>query len=169
VNSFVSPAAAHRIMISSSTRSETSSYSSFLLAPPLNAVPTPPNTDVVVIGLNESDQVVLGAAGTIAALVTLWSEYVLKTTGCGLPAGPAGLLGATEGVSYLSVVGVAAYSLYTKIKTKNGLPAGPGGILGAAEGLSYLAIGAGLVVLVFQLLDYGYVPNAVPMEGGMCT
>jgi hypothetical protein len=25
------------------------------------------------------------------------------------------------------------------------------------------------VVLGFQIADYGYIPNAVPMEGGMCS
>jgi hypothetical protein len=67
--------------------------------------------------LGESDQVLLGVAGTLASVITLYSESVLKSTGCGLPAGPFGLLGAAEGVSYLGVVGVGAYSLYTKIKT----------------------------------------------------
>jgi hypothetical protein len=51
----------------------------------------------------------------------------------------------------------------------SGLPAGPGGLLGAAEGLSFLAIVAGLVVLALQVTNYGYIPNAVPMEGGMCS
>jgi hypothetical protein len=119
--------------------------------------------------LKESDQTLLGVAGTGAALLTLYSEYTLKTTGCGLPAGPLGLLGAAEGISYLGVIGLVAYSLYTKFRTGSGLPAGPGGLLGAAEGLSFLAIAAGLVVLAFQILDYGYIPNAVPMEGGMCS
>jgi hypothetical protein len=117
---------------------------------------------------SESEQAVLGAAGTIAALMVLWSEFTLKTTGCGLPAGPLGLLGAAEGISYLAVVALAALSLYSKLRAGSGLPAGPVGILGAAEGLSFLAIATGLVVLGFQLADYGYIPNAVPMEGGMC-
>ena len=47
-----------------------------------------------------------------------------RTTGCGLPAGPGGALGALEGVSYLWVVGLLAYSLYTKVKTGKGLPPG---------------------------------------------
>ena len=51
----------------------------------------------------------------------------------------------------------------------SGLPAGPGGLLGAAEGLSYVAIAAGAVVLLLQVTNYGYIPNAVPMEGGMCS
>jgi hypothetical protein len=38
------------------------------------------------------------------------------------------------------VVGIVAWSLYTKKETGSGLPAGPGGILGAAEGFSYLAL-----------------------------
>jgi hypothetical protein len=119
--------------------------------------------------MSESDQTLLGASGTLAALLVLYSEFTLKTTGCGLPAGPFGLLGAAEGIGYLAVVGLAGYSLYTKFRSGSGLPAGPGGILGAAEGLSFAAVAAGLVVLGFQIADYGYIPNAVPMEGGMCS
>ena len=46
---------------------------------------------------------------------------------------------------------------------------GPGGILGAAEGLAFLAVLAGVVVLGLQIKDYGYIPNAVPTEGGKCS
>jgi hypothetical protein len=102
------------------------------------------------------------------SLIMLGSEYVLKTTGCGLPAGPYGLIGAAEGISYLGVTGLVAFSIYTKIKTGSGLPAGPKGVLGLAEGLSFLAITVGIVVLAFQVLDFGYIPNAVPVEGGLC-
>ena len=66
------------------------------------------------------------------------------------------------------MVGVVAYSIFTKIRTGNGLQSGPGGILGAAEGLAYLAVFAGFWVLLAQVTNYGYIPNAVPMEGGMC-
>ena len=41
--------------------------------------------------------------GLASQPVFWWSLYTLKTTGCGLPAGPFGLLGAAEGVSYLVV------------------------------------------------------------------
>lgn len=119
--------------------------------------------------LGDNDQVVLGSIGTLAALIVLYSEFTLKTTGCGLPAGPAGLVGAAEGISYLVVVALCGYSLKSKFQTGAGLPAGPGGLLGAAEGLSFLAIVAGIGVLGFQIMDYGYIPNAVPMEGGMCN
>ena len=118
--------------------------------------------------MSESDELLLGAGGTLAALVTLYSESVLRGTGCGLPAGPFGIVGAAEGVSYLGVVATGAYSLYAKVRTGRGLPAGRFGLLGAAEGLSFLAIVAGLVVLALQVTNYGYIPNAVPMEGGMC-
>lgn len=128
-----------------------------------------PQSSSSSLSVTESDQVVLGVSGTVAALIVFYSEYTLKATGCGLPAGPFGLLGAAEGVSYLLVLGLVAFSLLTKVKTGSGLPAGPGGILGAAEGLSFLAIAAGLVALAFQIADYGYIPNAIPMEGGMCS
>ena len=43
--------------------------------------------------------------------VMYWSLYTLKTTGCGLPAGPFGLFGAAEGISYLIVAGVVVAAL----------------------------------------------------------
>jgi hypothetical protein len=64
---------------------------------------------------------------------------------------------------------VSFFTLRTNDIQGSGLPAGPGGLLGAAEGLSFLAIVVGLVVLVLQVTNYGYIPNAVPMEGGMCS
>jgi hypothetical protein len=41
-------------------------------------------------------------------------------------------------------------------------------VLGAAEGLSLLAAVVGIVALLFQMINYSYIPNAIPMEGGMC-
>mmetsp|Transcript_18187 Transcript_18187/g.45864 ORF Transcript_18187/g.45864 Transcript_18187/m.45864 type:complete len:126 (-) Transcript_18187:180-557(-) len=119
--------------------------------------------------LGDGAQQAIGIGGVIAGIVMLYSEYTLKTTGCGLPAGPGGAYGAIEGISYLYVVGLVAYSVYVKVTTGKGLPAGPNGLLGAAEGVGYLACLAGAVVLGFQLTDYGYVPNAVPVEGGKCA
>lgn len=72
--------------------------------------------------------------------VVLVSEYLLKTTGEGLPPGPGGIYGATEGISYLVIVGVVGWSIYTKVKTGSGLP---GSLLGAVEGFSYLSLVAG--------------------------
>jgi len=121
-----------------------------------------------VLSLSDKDQIALGVVGTKMSVIMLVSEYVLKTTGCGLPAGPYGLIGAVEGISYLGVTALAAFSLYTKVKTGSGLPAGPKGVLGLAEGMSFLAITAGIVVLAFQISDFGYIPNAIPIEGGIC-
>ena len=118
----------------------------------------------------ESDEelALYGAGGVFASAVVLYSEFTLKTTGCGLPAGPFGAVGAIEGISYLAVIGIAGASLATKAKTGSGLKAGPGGLLGLAEGLAFTAIVVGLVVLAFQFNDYGYLPNAIPVEGGRC-
>ena len=136
-------------------------------------VPRPPYQPRVNSVLCSAPQQQATQAASILGLcsqpVMWWSLYTLKTTGCGLPAGPFGLLGAAEGVSYLVVVGFVAASLLNKLTSGRGLPAGPGGLLGAAEGLSFLTALAGLAVLGFQLADYGYLPEAVPVEGGVCS
>ncbi|XP_077225040.1 uncharacterized protein LOC143858275 [Tasmannia lanceolata] len=96
------------------------------------------------------------------------SLYTLKTTGCGLPPGPGGLIGAVEGVSYLIVVAIVSWSLYSKAKTGSGLPNGPFGLLGPVEGLSYLTLLGILVVFGLQFLEKGYVPGPVPVPGDRC-
>ena len=45
-----------------------------------------------------------------------------------------------EGVSYLVILTIIGWSVYTKVSTGSGLPAGPSGLLGASEGFSYLAL-----------------------------
>lgn len=107
-------------------------------------------------------QLAIAAAGLAALPVVAWSEWVLKSTGCGLPPGPSGLLGAAEGLSYLVVGSVVLWSLASKLSTGRGLPAGPGGALGAVEGGSWLAALSGLVVLALQWQTYGYIPSALP-------
>lgn len=93
----------------------------------------------------------------------------LTRIGCGLPAGPGGLIGGIEGISYLGVAGLLGASAYKKSTTGSGLPAGPFALLGAAEGVAFLLVLAGVYVGVCQVLDYGYIPNAVPVEGGKCA
>ncbi|KAL1316402.1 hypothetical protein HN51_068595 [Arachis hypogaea] len=102
--------------------------------------------------------------GLISTPVIGWSLYTLKTTGCGLPPGPGGSIGALEGVSYLVVVGIVGWSLYTKAKTGSGLPNGPFGLLGAVEGFSYLSLVAILLVFGLQYLDQGYIPGPLPAD-----
>ncbi|KAI3946142.1 hypothetical protein MKX01_024898 [Papaver californicum] len=108
------------------------------------------------------------AGGLISNPVIGWSLYTLKTTGCGLPPGPGGSIGALEGVSYLAIVGIVGWSLYTKSKTGSGLPNGPFGLLGAVEGLSYLALLGVIVVFGLQFLDQGFIPGPVPVPGDKC-
>ena len=136
------------------------------------SLPSLSKRNVVVRAASEEESAELGlygGLGTAAAFTVFWSEWTLRSTGCGLPAGPFGLLGAAEGVSYLAIIGIIGASLATKFKTGSGLPPGPLGLLGAAEGLSYLAALVGIVVLVLQIQQYGYIPNAVPIDGGVCS
>lgn len=102
--------------------------------------------------------------GLVATPVIGWSLYTLKTTGCGLPPGPAGSIGALEGVSYLAVVGIVAWSAYTKTKTGSGLPNGPFGLLGAVEGLSYLSLLAIIIVFGLQFFQQGSIPGPLPTD-----
>ena len=103
--------------------------------------------------------------------VMYWSLYTLKTTGCGLPAGPFGLFGAAEGISYLIVAGVVVAALVKKATTGSGFQDEEGALplKGLAEGLCFLTAFVGLAVLGSQLLEYGFVPEAVPVEGGRCS
>ena len=141
---------------------------------PLRATFQTPSSRTAVIQCATSgpqQQATLAASilGLVSQPIMWWSLYTLKTTGCGLPAGPFGLIGAAEGVSYLVVIGFVGAAILSKVTTGKGLPAGPLGLLGAAEGLSFLSAVAGLAVLGFQLADYGYLPEAVPTEGGVCS
>ncbi|GMH14718.1 hypothetical protein Nepgr_016559 [Nepenthes gracilis] len=115
---------------------------------------------------NAAAQKLAIAGGLVSPLVIGWSLYTLKTTGCGLPPGPGGSIGAVEGVSYLVVVGIVGWSLYTKAKTGSGLPSGPLGLLGAVEGLSYLSLLAIVVVFGLQFFDKGSIPG--PLPGDQC-
>jgi hypothetical protein len=108
-----------------------------------------------------------GILGTIASVVVLYSEFVLKTTGCGLPAGPFGIVGAVEGVSYLGVVATCATAAVDYF-SENGVEGSDNITRRIATALGVTAAAVGIVVLVLQVTDYGYIPNAVPMEGGMC-
>ena len=66
-----------------------------------------------------------------------WQTVCSTTNVCvfsvATPGPPRGLFGAAEGISYLYVTGLVAWSAVTKVKTGGGLPEGPGGVLGLAE------------------------------------
>lgn len=103
-----------------------------------------------------------GIAGILSNAICAYSLYILKTTSCGLPPGPYGLIGAAEGVSYLVVVATFVWSVVTKVKTGKGLPAGPSGLLGASEGLTFLTILAGVVIAALNYNEYGFLPGFFP-------
>jgi hypothetical protein len=103
-------------------------------------------------------------SGLVASPVIAYSLYTLKTTGCGLPPGPGGSLGALEGVSYLIVAGIVVWSIITKVRTGSGLPAGPYGLVGAAEGLAYLTLVGIVVVFGLQIYETGSLPGPLPSE-----
>lgn len=106
----------------------------------------------------------IGGVGVVSNLICDYSLYVLKTTSCGLPPGPFGLEGAAEGISYLAVIGIFAWSAIKKVTTGSGLPAGPAGLLGAAEGLSFLTIFGGIAIAFLNLNDYGFLPGFLPND-----
>lgn len=54
---------------------------------------------------------------------------------------------------------------HARCETESSPPPHPG----AAEGFSFLSAVAGLAVLGFQLAEYGYLPEAVPIAGGVCS
>lgn len=64
---------------------------------------------------DDMSSITIGATGVLFNVVCGYSLYVLKTTSCGLPPGPYGLLGALEGISYLGVVGIVIWSAITKV------------------------------------------------------
>lgn len=107
-------------------------------------------------------QLAAALAGLLAVPVVAWSEYTLKATGCGLPPGPGGLLGAAEGLSYLTVAALAIWSVTSKLRTGRSLPSGSGPLLAGAQKLAFASILSGVAVLGLQVKDYGYIPAALP-------
>ena len=81
------------------------------------------------------------------------------------------VVGAAEGISYLIVAGVVVAALVKKATTGSGFEDEEGALplKGLAEGLCFLTAFVGLAVLGSQLLEYGFVPEAVPVEGGRCS
>ena len=95
---------------------------------------------------------ILETTGRIAPPVVWISLYKVATTGAGLPAGPFGLVGALEGVSYLLMVGLAGSAL---LKSNNKMS--------LAQKLSLGTLALGLLTLVKLVADEGCVPNAKPI------
>ena len=58
--------------------------------------------------------------------------------------------GLIEGLGYLATVGIAGYSVYTKVTTGSGLPAGPYGLVGAVEGIAWLSALGGIGAVAYH-------------------
>jgi hypothetical protein len=127
-------------------------------------VPPPPSADEPLSGV-ELAAVVL-AVPSFPLLAA--SEAMLVRSGCGLPPGPGGSLGAAEGVAYLVLASVVVWSVVKKVRTGSGLRAGPGGILGAVEGVGFLLAVGGVAAATYVAWRYGGLPNAVPAPGSRC-
>ncbi|KAK9835485.1 hypothetical protein WJX74_001225 [Apatococcus lobatus] len=108
---------------------------------------------------------VAAGLGLLALPVVVWSEVTLAQTGCGLPPGPGGYLGAAEGVSYLAVAGLAVWSALSFLSVGPGRPAGGPSrtsFVQAVQGLSLGVVFTGLSILGYQYRTYGYIPSATP-------
>jgi F0F1-type ATP synthase membrane subunit b/b' len=91
------------------------------------------------------------AAGSVGAIavsvavlpyipVSIYSSWLVATTGSGVDPGPNGLFGAAEGIATLVVALVALWSLTSFVTRARGLPNGPLSSLGATQALSWVAV-----------------------------
>merc|ERR1719215_332794 len=122
-----------------------------------NNFPKAESLDCVALEMATKQNVVGDVVSVSASSVVLYSEWTLSRTGCGLPAGPYGIVGGIEGISYLLVVAVVAQTiLFSPNKNKE---------INVGFISSMTSILIGILVLIGQVTNYGYIPNAVPMEG----
>ena len=108
----------------------------------------------------------LVSAISVGAQPIVWiSLATVATTGAGLPPGPLGLLGASEGVSYLIMLALVGKVVYQNI-------VGDGDRIVAtssnnsselAERLAIFSLALGLLVLASLVEKQGCVPNAKPI------
>ncbi|CAJ1923106.1 unnamed protein product [Cylindrotheca closterium] len=98
----------------------------------------------------------LGVVGIASQPIVWVSLGFVATTGAGLPAGPFGLLGAVEGLSYLIVVGLVASNVIFQERTSDSS-------LETAQKLSSFTLLAALLTLLSLVKDQGCIPNAKPI------
>lgn len=91
-----------------------------------------------------------GAVGAVAVSsavlpyipLSLYSSFLVLTTGKGVEPGPYGIFGIAEGLGTLVIFAMVAWSVTSLVTRARGLPEGPFGVLGAAQLLSYVAVAA---------------------------
>lgn len=74
--------------------------------------------------------------------LSLYSSYLLLTTGAGVPAGPNGIYGLAEGFATLTIIGVSLWSAASLFQRDQGLPQGPLNLLNVTKGLSVFCLAA---------------------------
>jgi len=99
---------------------------------------------------------IITVLGILSQPVVWTSLYYVATTGAGLPAGPFGIIGATEGISYLIVVALVAKKLVST--NEDG-----GKTTTIAESLSLFTLAVSLAVLINLVASQGCIPNAKPI------
>ena len=112
--------------------------------------------DSVVDG--SSFQSILGTLGLLSQPIVWVSLYFVKTTGGGLPAGPLGIIGLTEGIAYLVILGLALAGIFTDTKSTSTNTA-----YGASMKLSLATLVVSLLVVINLTFDQGCIPNAKPI------
>ncbi|GFH52694.1 hypothetical protein CTEN210_09170 [Chaetoceros tenuissimus] len=96
-------------------------------------------------------------SGYLSIPIVGTSLFTLATTGAGLPAGPFGMIGGVEGISYLVVLGFAVSSILKMISNNNTEK------ISTVEKISLGTIILGLLILLSLVADQGCVPNAKPI------
>jgi hypothetical protein len=94
----------------------------------------------------------LEQVGIVAQPIVGISLISVATTGGGLPAGPLGLVGAVEGLSYLVVVFLAFQAIFTPSNERS-----------TSQQVSLFTIALGFAVLLLVLTTQGCIPNAKPI------
>ena len=120
----------------------------------------------------------LETIGLLCQPVVWISLYFVKTTGGGLPAGPGGLIGAIEGLSYLLVVIFALFpSLLPSLSFDEQKQQDDNGddddsvivttttmtIVEVTTLSSRITLVLGLLTLIGLIVDQGCIPNAKPI------
>ena len=105
-----------------------------------------------------SFQSVLGIVGLASQPIVWVSLYFVKTTGGGLPAGPLGIIGLSEGIAYLVVLGLALAGILTDTTSTS-----TNNAYATSTKLSLVTLVVSLLVVINLTFDQGCIPNAKPI------
>ena len=131
---------------------------------------SPSSSHVIFMSNNENDDNdndnklnEIAGISAIACQPVVWiSLYYVANTGAGLPAGPFGIIGAVEGISYLVVLAFATKKLFFSNSSQDDDTNSPQ-VVAAAEILSLATLILSLLILANLVTAQGCVPNAKPI------